>query len=112
MSSITLVCLQEGSLSPELYSDTEDDETDTDGATEDDEYYEDDETESGEYDDDDDDVEIVSGSCSESDGDDEQSDNKVHFYLLSLPALNYAFNVMMEIPRQLMLQYIQSSRFE
>lgn len=110
MSSITLVCLQEGSLSPELYSDTEDDETDTDGATEDDEYYEDDETESGEYDDDD--VEIVSGSCSESDGDDEQSDNKVHFYLLSLPALNYAFNVMMEIPRQLMLQYIQSSRFE
>lgn len=110
MSSITLVCLQEGSLSPELYSDTEDDETDTDGATEDDEYYEDDETESGEYDDDD--VEIVSGSCSESDGDDEQSDNKVHFYLLRLPALNYAFNVMMEIPRQLMLQYIQSSRFE
>lgn len=110
MSSITLVCLQEGSLSPELYSDTEDDETDTDGATEDDEYYEDDETESGEYDDDY--VEIVSGSCSESDGDDEQSDNKVHFYLLSLPALNYAFNVMMEIPRQLILQYIQSSRFE
>lgn len=105
--------MQEGSLSPELYSDTEDDETDTDGATEDDEYYEDDETESGEYDDDDDDdVEIVSGSCSESDGDDEQSDNKVHFYLLSLPALNYAFNVMMEIPRQLILQYIQSSRFE
>ncbi|XP_004301357.1 PREDICTED: uncharacterized protein LOC101306825 [Fragaria vesca subsp. vesca] len=74
-NSIMLVCLQEGSLSPELYSDTEDDETDTDGATEDDEYYEDDETESGEYDDDDD-VEIVSGSCSESDGDDEQSDNK------------------------------------
>ncbi|KAM5575448.1 rho GTPase-activating protein REN1 [Rosa sericea] len=65
----------EGSISAEIYSDTEDDETETEGETEDDEYYEDDETESGEYDDDDD-VEIVSGSCSESDEDDEQFDNK------------------------------------
>ncbi|XP_050375500.1 rho GTPase-activating protein REN1 isoform X2 [Argentina anserina] len=65
----------EGSLSLELYSDTEDDETDSEGATEDDEYYEDDETDSGEYDDDD--VEIVSGSCTESDEDDEQLDNKL-----------------------------------
>lgn len=99
------MCLQEGSLSPELYSDTEDDESDTEGATEDDEYYEDDETESdGEYDDDDD-VEIVSRSCSESDGDSEQCDNKVGFYFLTLPTLNYFCIVMMEKPRQLTLRY-------
>lgn len=97
--------LQEGSLSPELYSDTEDDESENEGATEDDEYYEDDETESdGEYDDDDD-VEIVSGSCSESDGDGEQSDNKAGFYFLTLPILHYACIVMMETPSQLILRY-------
>ena len=101
-----LVCLQEGHLSPELYSDTKDDETDSEGTTEDDEYYEDDETESGDYDDDDD-VEIVSGSCTESDEDDEQPDNKVCFYFLTLPTSNYAFIVMMEIPKQLRLQYVQ-----
>ncbi|XP_048438902.1 rho GTPase-activating protein REN1 isoform X4 [Pyrus x bretschneideri] len=55
-----------GPLSQELYSDTEDSESETEGATDDDDYYEDDETdaETG-----DEDVEIVSdgdGTCSES----------------------------------------------
>lgn len=78
MSSINTSALQEGDLSPELYSDTEESESETEGASDEGDYY-DDETDAET----DDDVEIVSdGTCSES-GDSGHSDlhnDKVHFY--------------------------------
>ncbi|KAM1777569.1 hypothetical protein ACFX11_044225 [Malus domestica] len=64
-----------GPLSPELYSDTEESESETEGATDDDDYYEDDETDAGTEDED---VEIVSdgdGTFSESG---ESEDNDLH----------------------------------